>query len=238
MRGHHRFDDHIVQIGLAGLQADILFDHQFQLAHFRLLFLELFLGDDLLNLELFNGAQKVVAAAARGLCRGRIAEMVWVGDPAALFLVRDPRDVVVSYFYQRVKREDRPADLPTELGPFVRHPDFGVDRILRFLAACQHAVDNDPGPSLVLSYEALHADAAGSLGRVLTFFGVDGVPREALDAAAAEVGVDYIGGYSALVEKGMTPAEASGSRPSSQLGCQMDNLVLWRPSSAARRHLS
>lgn len=107
----------------------------------------------------------------------------YIGDRRRLFLVRDPRDVVVSYYFQRVKREDRPTGLPADLSAFVRHPDYGIDRILSFLAACQRSLEEDPGPALLLTYEDLHADAAGALARVLAFFGVPDAPRDVLEAA-------------------------------------------------------
>lgn len=107
----------------------------------------------------------------------------YVGDRRRLFLVRDPRDVVVSYFFQRVKREDRPGDLPTELSAFVRDPRYGIDRICTFLAACERGRTEEPGPALLLSYEDLHADAVGSLARVLAFFGVGDTPRAVVEAA-------------------------------------------------------
>ncbi len=110
----------------------------------------------------------------------------YVGEQRRVFLMRDPRDVVVSYYHQRVKREDRPAGLPTDLPSFVREPDYGIDRILNFMATCARAMEVDPGPHLCLSYEELHRDAVGCLGRVLAFFDVG-----PLDAAVLEGAVEY-----------------------------------------------
>ena len=107
----------------------------------------------------------------------------YVGDRRRLFLVRDPRDVVVSYYFQRVKREERPPDLPGDLPAFVRHPRYGIERIGAFLVACERARREQPGPSLLLAYEDLHARPVECLARTLAFFGVGETPRAVLEAA-------------------------------------------------------
>jgi hypothetical protein len=96
----------------------------------------------------------------------------YIGDRRRVFLVRDPRDTVVSHYFQVSKRARRQADYePGAIGDFVRDPLLGVERILGFMRACAASLEEDPGPALVLSYEILHRDATGALGSALGFFG-------------------------------------------------------------------
>ena len=107
----------------------------------------------------------------------------YVGGHRRLFLVRDPRDVVVSYYHQKVQREDRPAGVPGSLAEFVRHPRWGIDRICAFLVACRRGLREGSGPAMLLTYEELHADTAGSLARAVAFFGAADTSPEGLRAA-------------------------------------------------------
>lgn len=105
----------------------------------------------------------------------------YIADRARVFLVRDPRDTVVSYYFQQIKRRGADyGDVPDKLADFVRHPFYGVDRIIAFMNASQCAFDAGPGPALLLSYEALHADPVSALARVLQFLGAPPAPPEAL----------------------------------------------------------
>jgi len=96
--------------------------------------------------------------------------LAYIGDRRRIFLVRDPRDTVVSYYFQETTRRRRRA-LPesTSLDSFVRHADYGIERILLFNQACSASLRDDPGPALLLAYEDLHSDAMGSLRSVLDF---------------------------------------------------------------------
>lgn len=107
----------------------------------------------------------------------------YIGDRPRLFLLRDPRDTVVSYFFQVTKRQ-RGSSLEGGLGGFVRDPGYGIDRILEFLRSCDRSLAVDPGPALLLSYEALHRDPRSTLRCVLEFF-LESVSTEALDEALA-----------------------------------------------------
>jgi hypothetical protein len=107
----------------------------------------------------------------------------YIGDRPRLFLVRDPRDTVVSYFFQVTKRQ-RVSSRAGDLGGFVRDPHYGIDRILEFLRSCDRSLTADPGPALLLSYEALHRDTRSALLRVLDFF-LESASPEALDEALA-----------------------------------------------------
>ena len=108
----------------------------------------------------------------------------YIGDRRRLFLVRDPRDTVVSYYFQLTSRARR-RTLPesTSLGSFLRHADWGIERILRFNRACSGSLRDDPGPVMLLAYEDLHRDAMGSLRSVLDFLEAAPVSDDVLRSA-------------------------------------------------------
>jgi hypothetical protein len=111
----------------------------------------------------------------------------YIGDRRRLFLVRDPRDTVVSHYFQIAKRARRHADYdPGAIGDFVRDPLRGIDRILALLRACSVSLEEDPGPALLLSYEELHRDGTRALGSALAFFGASAGDDEL--GAAVEYG--------------------------------------------------
>ena len=108
----------------------------------------------------------------------------YVADRARVFLVRDPRDAVVSYYFQQVKRRGGDwGDVPDGLSAFARHPFYGVDRIVGLLNASQRAFESGSGPALIVSYEALHAEPVVSLARVLRFLGAGEVAVPVLERA-------------------------------------------------------
>lgn len=108
----------------------------------------------------------------------------YIADRARVFLVRDPRDTVVSYFFQQVKRRGRQYDdVPEKIADFARHPFWGVDRIIDVLNASQRAFDLGPGPALIVSYELLHAQPAESLARVFRFLGAPDISHDSIARA-------------------------------------------------------
>jgi len=97
-----------------------------------------------------------------------------------VFLVRNPRDVVISYYFQASRRRDRFAGTPSE---FLRHPVGSLDTILDYYnvwAECRGV----PGDFCLVRYEDLHRDAAGELERVLRLIGR--VPARAVVDRAVE----------------------------------------------------
>jgi Sulfotransferase domain len=95
-----------------------------------------------------------------------------------VFLVRNPRDVVISYYFQASRRRDRFAGTPSE---FLRHPVGSLDTILTYynVWAESRAVAAD---FCLVRYEDLHRDAAGELARVLRLI-ARAPSREVLDRA-------------------------------------------------------
>ena len=103
-----------------------------------------------------------------------------------ILLVRDPRDVVVSLYYQ--KRFRRSAYEGT-LADFVDEPVGGFDAVLRFYDAWAAQLDV-PADLLLVRYEDLHADPAAELRRMLDFVGLPDVPEEVVADAVSYASFD------------------------------------------------
>ena len=108
-----------------------------------------------------------------------------------LFLHRDPRDTVVSFFHEMTKRNrlapGRALQFlvqgripPRALGAFVRSPRFGIEKTVRFNLACAGAV-----PGLHVGYEALREDPVAQLGAIIRHFGAAVAPDRIRSVVAA-----------------------------------------------------
>ena len=108
-----------------------------------------------------------------------------------IFLVRDPRDVIVSSYFEAVKRgqmfgknpyQTREAHFDGNLSEFIDRQHGGFDTILKFynIWAENRSV---PEGFLLVRYEDLKQDANGELERVLEFLGLENVSDETIDEA-------------------------------------------------------
>ena len=95
-----------------------------------------------------------------------------------VLLVRDPRDAIISYYFEASKRRGR---FEGSAGEFLRHPVGGLDTLLTYYNVW---ADNRTVPRRFyrVSYEQLHRDPVGELGRVMNAFGVS-PPRSLLEGA-------------------------------------------------------
>lgn len=109
-------------------------------------------------------------------------------DRKVVLLVRDPRDVAVSSYFQRKYRanEDKLAlrDISVEGDPSMfEFVAFRVPLIVDFLNAW-HAELANLRHALVVRYEDLKTDPAAELAKILEFFGTPGSDEEVADAVA------------------------------------------------------
>ena len=95
-----------------------------------------------------------------------------------ILLVRDPRDAVISNYFQFMKRGRKQLsgvpDYQGDLSSYLRYELGSLDSMIRFYniwAQNRHV----PLGFLLISYEGLHEDTARELRRVLDFIGLDDV---------------------------------------------------------------
>ncbi len=129
--------------------------------------------------------------------RRRLPRLI-AGRPLVL-MVRDPRDIVVSFYFEHSRRSTArvrermglPADIErTSMSAFVLDRRYGLPACIEFLnrwerLAAQH------GNALVLRYEDLRAEPAAWLHRVMRFLGTE-AGRADLEAAIAFAGFDAL----------------------------------------------
>ncbi len=109
-----------------------------------------------------------------------------------VLLLRDPRDVAVSQFFQWRYRmrphkkwlNDYPVDgMEMSVFDFVRHHPAGLARVIGFMNAWSASLPR-LGPLHVVRYEDLRAQPEKELARILDFLGTPGEPDEIADSVA------------------------------------------------------
>jgi hypothetical protein len=101
-----------------------------------------------------------------------------------VFLVRDIRDVVVSLYFENLKRSGREAQSSTckDVDAFVRSEIGSLDSIIAYYNIWAGQIDV-PKDFLLVRYEGLHSDTTGELRRVVDFLGLGCISREAVQIA-------------------------------------------------------
>lgn len=102
-----------------------------------------------------------------------------------LVLYRDPRDTVVSLYFQMTRRSVKNR-CDSSIGSFIRDRRYGIGSVVKTLNLWRKRFGNHPR-CLWLSYEALRADTLAELTRLLEFVEAPG----AVDAAAAAQAVRF-----------------------------------------------
>ena len=93
-----------------------------------------------------------------------------------VFLVRDPRDVIVSLFFQKSKRRRKYSGSMSE---FLKEPMGGFDTILKYFNIW---ADNRQLPQkfMLMRYEDIHEDPQRELRRLLDFMGLTAISDETI----------------------------------------------------------
>jgi hypothetical protein len=86
-----------------------------------------------------------------------------------VLLYRDPRDVLVSLYFQKTKRSRRKIDCT--LADFVKDRRHGIENIIRVMNLWHHRLKDHPR-CLWISYETLKRDPRGELERLLSFLDI------------------------------------------------------------------
>jgi hypothetical protein len=123
-------------------------------------------------------------------------------------LVRDPRDVVVSWFFEKTRRYStvwgHRADRSADPSAFVRS-EYGIALVIRWMQDWATQLDL-PARVRFFRYEDFHADPATSARGLLDWLGIAPVDESALAAAVEASSFDA-----------MRSLEASGSTRSPRL---------------------
>jgi hypothetical protein len=96
------------------------------------------------------------------------------GRKKVILLVRDPRDVVVSMYFERSRRERAYSGT---LHEFLQEPRGSLDTILAYYNIWA-AERNRPRALCLVRYEDLRADTAAHLRRILRFAGLENVSED------------------------------------------------------------
>jgi hypothetical protein len=111
---------------------------------------------------------------------------------SVIMLVRDPRDVAVSQYFQwkfrmrpvkKLLNDYPPHGADVSMFEFVMGEGAGLPAILDFFEIWQRELLKVKG-SIIVRYEDMRADPAGTLGRVLAFLGTPGTPEQIEGAVA------------------------------------------------------
>lgn len=93
-----------------------------------------------------------------------------------IFLIREPKDVMVSWYFQISKRRGDDAGTISE---FIRNDGYGIRKYLTFLNNW-YARRNEFKSFSLFSYEELHADPHMVLSKVLNALGVEQIDEKLL----------------------------------------------------------
>lgn len=108
-----------------------------------------------------------------------------------IFLARDPRDVIVSSYFEMKNRgtlfgdnpyERRKAVFDGSLAEFIHRPQGGFDTILAYYNIWAKNRDLPKG-FLLVRYEDMKTDPCGQLRRVVDFLGLEAIPDAILNGA-------------------------------------------------------
>lgn len=106
-----------------------------------------------------------------------------------ILLVRDPRDTVVSCYFQATRRLSRASRFDGSLSDFIRDERYGIEKILTFYNTWYANLDV-PRDCLVVHYEEIHADPRKVLLETLAFVGAqdvdDQIVQDAVEYSAFE----------------------------------------------------
>lgn len=92
-----------------------------------------------------------------------------------ILLGRDPRDIVISLYYQKTKRSRKKIN--SDISSFIRHKKYGINNIIKVLNLWGKRLKEHPA-CLLIRYEDLKKDALNELLKILDFFGIKEIDME------------------------------------------------------------
>lgn len=129
--------------------------------------------------------------------------MTTLAPRRVLFIHRDPRDVVLTYYFRLRKRMGHAEALQLDFPTFLRHPALGLPRIVDFSNAWA-AADGRFRDYLRVRFEDVRDEPAPQLERLLRFLGEE--PDPAIVARVVAATADST--TRAVEDPGLGPAAA------------------------------
>ena len=115
--------------------------------------------------------------------RPRLIDTDIIAHKRLVLLVRDPRDVAVSYYHHK---RDLEKVFTGSLDDFVRSAIYGIERQSRFVLMMLDMFDRHRGPKHFLTYEDLHGDARKTFRDCLDFIFLSDIDEPAYAYALEE----------------------------------------------------
>lgn len=105
-------------------------------------------------------------------------------DRPVLFLVRDPRDVIVSAYFHATRHK---KSFSGDMARFLDEETYGLPALIRYLNSWSEGLADRRHH--VISYEHMLADPMTAVGAILTFLGIE-LDRDILQSAIAAAQFD------------------------------------------------
>ncbi len=121
--------------------------------------------------------------------RPRLIDTDIIARKRLVLLVRDPRDVAVSYSHHE---HDKEKVFTGSLDDFVRSDIYGIERQSRFVLMMLDKFDRHGGPKHFLTYEDLHGDARKTFRDDLDFIFLSDIDETAYAYALEESRFDKL----------------------------------------------
>jgi len=99
-----------------------------------------------------------------------------------ILLSRDPRDVVVSLYFQKTKRSEN--KIVTEMSHFIRNEKYGINGIIHVMNIWRERLRDNPH-TLWTGYEDLRTDTYKELERIVKFLNLKEVNSDMIHEAIA-----------------------------------------------------
>ncbi len=96
-----------------------------------------------------------------------------------VFLVRDPKDVIVSSYFHVTKRQHR---FDGSISEFIRSDIYGIKKIVTFYKIWLYN-QTVPKDFLLVRYEDMHKNTSEVMRSLLSFIGVQNVPENTIETA-------------------------------------------------------
>jgi hypothetical protein len=148
-----------------------------------------------------------------------------------LMLIRDPRDAIVSNFYQATRRAFRPVPF-SDIDSYVLDPLYGFPRIVRFYEIWD-ATRHHASPFMLVRYEDIMRDGPAILQSIYDFVGLAGIEPSAVDVIYEACRFDSVRAMETAGQADLRvfPGLNAGKARRGKIGGYVDEL---RPDTIAR----